>query len=63
MQSLRSPKVSTSAPRGIWKRPKCAKCGKKIRDIKKIVRVDGKPYHDRCVETVNGAGESFDTHV
>ena len=33
---------------GSWKRPYCTKCGKKIRDIKKLVYDDGKPYHKRC---------------
>ena|GEM_PF-4410973 len=41
--------VRISAP-GIWKRPKCAKCGKKIRNIKKLKYVDGKPYHIACLE-------------
>mgnify|MGYP000206230506 FL=1 len=37
-------------PIGGWKRPCCNKCGKKIRDIRKLVYVDGKPYHKRCLD-------------
>jgi len=35
---------------GSWKRPFCAKCGKKIRNIQKLVYRDGKPYHKKCLE-------------
>ena len=35
---------------GGWKRPRCTKCGKKIRDIRKLTYIDGKPYHRRCVD-------------
>jgi len=38
-------------PIGGWKRPYCTKCGKKIRDLRKLVYVDGKPYHKRCIES------------
>ena len=34
-----------------WKRPYCTKCGKKIRNIKKIVYDErGRPYHKKCYE-------------
>ena len=42
--------VETTVRGKTWKRPICAACGKKIRDIKQVKIVDGRPYHVRCVE-------------
>ena len=36
---------------GKMRRPICAKCGKKIRDLSKVVRKDGKAYHKKCLES------------
>ncbi|RLG94916.1 hypothetical protein DRO29_06145 [Candidatus Bathyarchaeota archaeon] len=33
------------------KKPICAKCGKKIRDLSKAVRKGGKYYHERCLRS------------
>jgi len=54
--------TSDITPRGKKRRPFCTKCGKKIRNWSKVVYVDGKPYHKKCIGHVcEFCGQVFKT--
>lgn len=51
MQLFRKSKVRKPSQKMFLRkgRPRCAKCGKKIRDLRKVVYFKGKPYHKKCL--------------
>lgn len=53
MQMLGEQTKVTSVVAGKRRRPFCTGCGKKIRNVKKLVYRDGRPYHKSCLEKVS----------